>query len=153
VMGSYDLGVRVVQAGYVKLYGSGIRARSAPAGTRLLAFVLDLLPGDRTNFGPVTTPRLGIVVDGGSAHTFTMDTNAGIEQTFVTAVPQRAQSVELLLTDDGITQRLSLITGRPDSDNIAVYQRTSRSIRPFVVGLALARVTFGGQTIDAPLTI
>lgn len=46
---------------------------------------------------------------------------------YVVAVPAGATSADLVMTADGVTQRISLLTGRPSPDNIQALARAHRT--------------------------
>ncbi|HTZ44702.1 MAG TPA: hypothetical protein VMB79_12645 [Jatrophihabitans sp.] len=107
-------GVRLVEYGFVDVYGWGDRARTAPAGYRLLAFAVAPVPGELA----AANPDLAVRVDGHERGPLAMTSDY-----LVTAVPRHAHQVDLLLTDSGTTQSISLLTGRPAATNPAVTVR------------------------------
>ncbi|HEX2904289.1 MAG TPA: hypothetical protein VHO01_12605 [Jatrophihabitans sp.] len=107
-------GVRLVEYGFVDSYGWAESARTAPAGYRLLAFATDPRPGEEGN----QPPDLSVRVDGQERGPLTTTADY-----VVTAVPKRATQVELVLTDGGVKQAISLLTGQPDAANPAVTVR------------------------------
>lgn len=111
-------GVRLVEYGFVNSYGWADQERRAPSGFRLLAFATQPLPGETDTL----TPDLSVRVDGVERGPLTPTSEYR-----VTAVPQNAQSVELLLTDSGIKQSISLLTGAPGPTNPVVTTRTNTS--------------------------
>lgn len=108
-------GVRLVEYGFVDVYGWGDRARTAPPGYRLLAFATEPVAGELAA-GP---PDLSVRVDGRERGPL-----AATSDYVVTAVPRRARRVELVLTDSGLKQSISLLTGKPDPENPAVTVRS-----------------------------
>jgi hypothetical protein len=111
-------GVRLVEYGFVDNYGWGDRARTAPAGFRLLAFATNPMPGELAD----QPPDLSVRVDGQERGPLTATSDY-----LVTAVPVHARSVDLVLTDSGLKQSISLLTGRPAGANPAVTARTHLS--------------------------
>ncbi|MBE7186940.1 DUF2510 domain-containing protein [Jatrophihabitans endophyticus] len=105
-------------AGYISRYGSGVDARSAPSGQRLLAFRIATGAGALSSGGPEP-----ILVVAGSSRT--IPTTSG-DDWDVAAVPSGSRPV-LQLSSDGYTQTLSLPAGKPGSGNIAVLARESTS--------------------------
>ena len=111
-------GVRLVEYGFVASYDWGDRARRAPAGFRLLAFATDQLAGELAD----RPPDLSVRVDGQERGPLTETSDY-----LVTAVPIRARSVDLVLTDSGLKQSISLLTGRPNGQNPVVTGRTHQA--------------------------
>ncbi|HEY2041347.1 MAG TPA: hypothetical protein VGH11_01630 [Jatrophihabitans sp.] len=109
-------GVRLLKYGFVQRYGTGDAARSAPHGKRLLAFQVQPMPGDLAYL----PPQLSVRVGGGLERGPLIITNDYV----VTAVPATAPSVDLVLTDGGVSQSLSLLTGEPGSSNPLIESRT-----------------------------
>ena len=108
-------GVRLVEYGFVDVYGWGDRARTAPAGRRLLAFATEPVPGEFA----AGTPDLSVRVDGQERGPL-----AATSDYVVIAVPRHAHRVDLVLTDSGLKQSISLLTGKPDQANPAVTVRS-----------------------------
>ena len=137
VMVGQQAGVRLVEYGFVNVYGWGDRARTAPPGYRLLAFATEPLPGELAD-GP---PDLSVRVDGRERGPL-----AATSDYVVTAVPRHAHRVDLVLTDSGLKQSVSLLTGKPDPANPAVTVRSHDSqqlnvSRPVRVQLRTSRGT------------
>lgn len=107
-------GVRLVEYGFVDSYGWAETARTAPAGYRLLAFATDPLPGEAGD----QPPDLSVRVDGQERGPL-----AATSDYVVTAVPKKARQVDLVLTDSGSKQSISLLTGQPDPGNPTVTVR------------------------------
>jgi hypothetical protein len=125
-VGSRNVTVALSATGPIPHYGRGNAERSAPAGQRLLAFEL-ILSGGEINPITVANLDLGVSVDGGAVHRLPIPANVAVSgQDFVAAIPRTATSVDLVVVDAGITQRMSLLTGKPGPDNLAVLQRTDR---------------------------
>jgi hypothetical protein len=108
-------GVRLVEYGFVNVYGWGDEARTAPAGYRLLAFATQPVPGEWAD----GNPDLSVRVDGRERGPLTLTSDY-----VVTAVPRRARQVDLVLTDSGLKQSISLLTGKPAAANPSVTVRT-----------------------------
>ncbi len=139
-------GVRLVEYGFVDSYGWGDRARTAPAGFRLLAFATNGVPGELAD----QQPDLSVRVDGQERGPLTATSDY-----LITAVPAHARTVDLVLTDSGMKQSISLLTGQPDPANPAVTARAHLSqqlavTRPIRVRLKTAAGT--GQ-LDGTLTL
>src|SRR6185312_12485103 len=115
VMVGQASGVRLVEYGFINVYGWGDRARTAPPGYRLLAFAIEPVAGELAN-GP---PDLSVRVDGQERGPL-----AATSDYVVTAVPRRAHQVDLILTDSGLKQSISLLTGKPNPENPAVTVRS-----------------------------
>jgi hypothetical protein len=139
-------GVRLVEYGFVDSYDWGDRARTAPAGFRLLAFATDAMPGELAD----ELPDLSVRVDGQERGPLTSTSDY-----LVTAVPVHARSVDLVLTDSGLKQSISLLTGQPDGSNPAVTTRTHQNeqlavARPIRVRL---KTSTGTGMLDGTLTV
>lgn len=111
-------GVRLVEYGFVTSYGWGDRARTAPVGYRLLAFATNPEAGEAGD----RTPDLSVRVDGVERGPLQSTSDY-----VVTAVPLHARTVELVLTDSGMKQALSLLTGKPAGGNPTVTMRSHTS--------------------------
>jgi hypothetical protein len=112
-----ESGVRLLAHGFVSGYGSGSEARTAPRGLRLLAFRTQAIAGDSGASPPVLSIRIGSQTRGPLVNT---------SDYLVAAVPPDETSVDLVLTDGGVTQSLSLLTGRPSASNPDICRRVHR---------------------------
>jgi hypothetical protein len=139
-------GVRLVEYGFVDSYGWGDRARTAPAGFRLLAFATDGVAGELAD----QPPDLSVRVDGQERGPLTATSDY-----LVTAVPIHARSVDLVLTDSGLKQSISLLTGQPDGLNPAVTARVHQSQRLSVARPIRVRLKTSAGTglLDGTLTL
>lgn len=152
-MGARNSGVRLARLGEVEVVGTGDEQLSAPEGGRLIAFRLADGPCERScrSWSEV---GLRVAVDGRQER---LPTRTGSD-TFVVAVPAGEQDVELLMKADGVTQSLSLVTGRPGRDNIAVLSRSGRVDRVGQTFTLLERTSqafdYGGTVTDTvPRTV
>lgn len=107
-------GVRLVEYGFVDSYGWGESARTAPSGYRLLAFATDAVAGEDGD----RSPDLSVRVDGNERGPLSATSDY-----VVVAVPKGVRQADLVLTDSGIKQSISLLTGRPNGTNLAVTVR------------------------------
>lgn len=139
-------GVRLVEYGFVDSYGWGDRARTAPAGFRLLAFATNAVPGELAD----QQPDLSVRVDGQERGPLTATSDY-----LITAVPAHARSVQLVLTDSGLKQSISLLTGRPDPANPAVTVRAHQSQQLLVTRKIRVRLKTAAGTgqLDGTLTL
>ena len=139
-------GIRLVEYGFVASYGWGDRARRAPAGYRLLAFATNQLPGELAD----QLPDLSVRVDGQERGPLTQTSDY-----LVTAVPLHAHSVDLVLTDSGLKQSISLLTGQPNGPNPVVTTRIHQSQQLSVTRAIRVRLKTGGGTgmLDGTLTL
>jgi hypothetical protein len=139
-------GIRLVEYGFVASYGWGDRARRAPAGFRLLAFATDQLAGELAD----RPPDLSVRVDGRERGPLTETSDY-----LVTAVPIRARSVDLVLTDSGLKQSISLLTGRPDGPNPVVTTRVHQAQQLSVTRPIRVRLKTGAGTglLEGTLTV
>ncbi len=116
VIGSRTGGVDITNLGPITRYGRGDDARSAPTGQKLIAFKTTAGPDED---GILRFPDGTITVSvAGQSHSVPRTTS-----TVVVAVPTSATAADLVVTDAGVTQRLSLLTGTPAATNIAVDRR------------------------------
>jgi hypothetical protein len=148
VMVSDTAGIRIEKLGRIARYGSGDSARSEPSGQHLYAFTLAAVAGQQGNTSAL--PALGVSVDGGTTKPLPSRTGSDV---YVLCAPADAHTVELVLDLDGVTQRLSLLDGRPASGNIAVltrknFQQTLSVSTPFAFAL-----TKGTQTATVAATL
>lgn len=118
VMTGQFSGVRLVEYGFVDSFGWGDRARTAPHGARLLAFATVAEPGEDGD----SEPDLAVRVDGVARGPLIPTSDY-----LVTAVPAHARSVDLVLTDSGVKQSISLLNGQPDPANPKLSSRAHRS--------------------------
>jgi hypothetical protein len=153
VMIGRTAGVQLVEYGFVDRYGVGDLSRSAPPGCRLLAFSFAPTAGETGAAQPMLSVRIGGVERGPLVLT---------SDYVVTAVPKRVSTADLVLTDTGTKQVLSLITGQPDSGNPRIGARVNRSAtlaisepvtiqvkgRTGPAGLTTGTITFTGLTLS-----
>lgn len=152
VIGSASTTVHLLSYGTVTHYGHDDAERSVPSGRRLVGFALSFTAGEASSAAPQEL-HIGVSVDGAAVRPLPM---AGINVTgegYVAAVPTAARSVDLVLTDEGVTQRLSLVDGMPASNNVAVLRRSYRFTQSRATGSAVARINNGGDTFTAHLTV
>jgi hypothetical protein len=141
VMIGRSSGAQLTEYGFVARYGSGDRARSAPPGRRLLAFAVTSVAGEAGDSEPRLSIRIGDNERGPLVNTADF---------VVTAVPTGATKVDLVLTDSGVKQSISLLTGVPDGDNPAVGARVNRAV-PLTVSQSVT-VSVKGPTGNAGIT-
>lgn len=122
----------------IERYGVGDDARSAPDGQRLIAFRLDYGPGDVSSG---TTPAT-LNVPGGTPRPIP----DAVGDDYVVAAVPASGGASIVLADSGVTQSISLPSGKPAAGTIAVLQRSSRAVllsSRFDVPITLKR---GGDT-------
>ncbi len=124
IVGSLTGGITITDQGKVTRFGSGDDARTAPDGQVLYAFKI---AGAAGNSGPVNdlSSATTISVDGATGKPLPSGVSAG--QSIVIAVPTSTKSLDLVLTDSGIKQTFSLISGKPGATNVQVLARKNRS--------------------------
>jgi hypothetical protein len=132
IIGSYGGGITITEIGPVTRYGTGDNARSAPANQRLYAFKLGPAAGNSGDVKDLSGDTT-LTVDSGKPQALPPPTSG---QAIVAAVPDTAKSVELILTDSGLKQSFSLLTEKPDPNNIQVLARSHRSIAPGITNNA-----------------
>lgn len=120
-MASRTTGVQIDHLADVEEYGAGDAARSAPEGGRLVAFHLADFGCDSEDCTGWAGADLQVVVDGEKRP---LPDKSG---SYVVAVPAGATAVDLVLKADKQPQSLSLLTGTPGPDNIAVLARGNRT--------------------------
>jgi hypothetical protein len=121
-MGGRVAGVSVTALGEVDQIGTGDAARVAEDGAHLVGFTLSKGPCDATKCGDWKSLALRVSIDGKARAL----PKGG--PTFVVAADQDAQ-VELVFSEAGFDQRVSLLTGDPTGENIEVLLRTNRQAR------------------------
>jgi hypothetical protein len=145
-------GVRLLSYGFIEHYATGLRARSAPPGRRLLAFAVAAVPGELEN----SAPQLSVRVDGVERGPLLVSSDY-----IVLAVPGAAKAVELVMTDGGLKQSLSLLDGASAPDNPVVSSRRNRLVKLAVAkdirvrvkdstgtGVTTGVVTFSGAELS-----
>lgn len=131
IMVGRQSGVRLISFGFVQRYGSGDSARSAPRDRQLLAFKVAPIPGESAS----KPPQLSIRVGSGERGPLVLTTDF-----LVAAVPAGAAPVDLVLTDGGAKQSLSLLTGAPAPGNPALTLRRTRTVKLGISRAVVVRV-------------
>ncbi len=122
-MASRTSGVRVDHLADVDEFGTGADARSAPEGGRLRR-----LPPHRLELR--RRPVQGLVVAQPARRRRRRESPAAdTSGSYVVAVPAGAAAADLVMKADGVKQSLSLLTGQPGPDNLAVLARPDRSTK------------------------
>ena len=149
-------------SGFVAQYGRDASTKSAPAGQRLLAFALHVTDGEATGAAYQTgTPQVGLSVDDGAVRSLTLvipsQDNGQTDTTVyaVAAVSVGARSVDLVVSELDVTQRVSVLTGAPAPGNIEILQRpfADRLLNHAVNGTLIATVTSEGHTFTADVRV
>ncbi|MDP9118405.1 MAG: hypothetical protein M3O28_14315 [Actinomycetota bacterium] len=152
VIGSNTTTITLDEVGPVTDFGSGPAERSAPPGQRLIGFTVDFGSGENLA-APVAALQIGVSVDGATARRLpAVQQRSNHLQLFVIAVSTAATAVDLVLTDSGYTQRLSLLTGAPAPNNIAILRSNGAFRNASAHGDAVADVHDPGALV-AHLTI
>jgi hypothetical protein len=122
-VGSLAGGVSISNLGKISRYGTGDDARSAASGQQLYAFKL---AGAAGNDGTVKdlSSSVTLSVDGAAGKTLPVPKTG---QYIIVGVPTGAKTVDLVLTDSGIKQTLSLLDNKPGATNILVLARAHRT--------------------------
>jgi hypothetical protein len=134
--------VTLLAAGEIPRYGSGADARSAPAGQKLIAFQVSYGSGDVDATGD---DQAQLDIDG-RLHSIPSATGDTWD---VVAVPT-SSTLALAITDDNITQKLELPSGKAGSGNIAVLARKNRTGlvgKSFNVPIHLSRAGANGDVV------
>ncbi|MCW2522971.1 MAG: hypothetical protein JWO63_1306 [Frankiales bacterium] len=142
-----DAGVRLVAYGFVQRYLIGDSTRSAPPGRRLIAFAARPVAGEDASNPPAVSLQVGAQESG-----LLVMTSGYV----VASVPMAPTNIDLILTDGGLKQSLSLLDGTPSAANPAVAERVHQtasvqasaavSVKVQAVGRA-AGVTSGTFTV------
>jgi hypothetical protein len=122
IIGAYSGGITITDIGRINRYGTGDNAHSAPAGQRLYAFKLGPAAANDGTVKELTASTT-IVVDGAPGRSVPGTT---AQQAVVIAVPSATKTLDVVLTDGGLTQTFSLLTGKPGAGNIVVLARSHR---------------------------
>jgi hypothetical protein len=155
IIGSRNITVTLKGSGTVSRYGRGTRARTAPSGETLWAFELQFETGD---VGALTdgdiAPSFGLAIDGGPPRRLPVSDEAIVapvpsDHFFVAGLPADVRTADLVVTDAGIAQRLSILTGAPAAGNIAVLRRPNRYGKASAAPTAVATVRTRGRTVPA----
>lgn len=109
--------------GEIDRYGSGDAARRPAEGHRLIAFTVSTGAGEART--PTATPSVQVQVDEGEARD--VGTIIDSDSPVVVSVPADAASVDLVVTDADVEQRLSLLDGTPGEGNLRVLTRANRT--------------------------
>ena len=154
VIGSKTVRVTLLSSGYVTDYGPPDAEFSPPRGQRLFAFDIAVGGGD-VDLADLNELPIGISVDSGPTRRLPSAPYAveGNGQVFVAAVPESANSIDLVVNEAHTTQRLSLLSGTPAPGNIAVLRRTNLSDTLGTTGNAVAVVDDGGQLFPVRLNV
>lgn len=115
-------GVRIKGLQEVDQYGTGDSARTPPEGGRLVAFQLTDWACDAKPCTAWSALDLRVRV-GADARRLPDD-----QGTYVVAVPAGTATLDLVMRSGDRPQRLSLLTGEPGDDNLAVLARPDRSV-------------------------
>jgi hypothetical protein len=122
----------LLEYGFIDHYGVGAAARSAPPGRRLLAFTLEPRPGESPD-APETEPVLSIRIGGVERGPLVISKDylvaavpAALSSSSAGSSSAGSEGVDLVLTEDGVRQSISLLTGRPNNDQLLVCTRLHR---------------------------
>jgi hypothetical protein len=127
IIGSDTITLGLRGYGPVVDFGTGSAERSAPDGRQLFAFRLAFTGGEN-GFALLSQLDLGVAVGTAAPRPLHLP-DKGVHlsgQLFVIAAPPTVP-LFLVLTEHGVTQRMSLRDGTPDRGNIA-YLRTSHTV-------------------------
>lgn len=146
VMGSNSVTVALDNSAMVERYQYASVQHSAPRGQKLMAFQLSFSAGENS-LAALSAVRLGVSVAGAMPRRVPLsDTSTTADgQLFIAAVPKATSALDLVLTADGYTQRLSLLTGAPAAANIALLRGVVRSQSASGSGKTVAHVQDEGS--------
>jgi hypothetical protein len=122
VIGSDSITLTLTSYGQVDDFGSGSAERSTPDGSQLFAFRL-AFDGGENGFARPSQLDFGVAVGSATPRRLHLSDSSipGSGQLFVVASPPGAP-LDLVLTEHGITQRMSLRDGTPAPGNIEFLQ-------------------------------
>ena len=124
-IGSPTMSLDLPGIGTPQRYGRGDDARRPAEGEKFVGFELAAGPGE---VGPVGELSVGVQVGDDDAIPLPDDVDLSGEPVhLVISVPEDTDEVSLVVTEGGLAQKLSLVTGEPDPGNVAVWQRTNRT--------------------------
>lgn len=120
-IGSLHASFELTGLGRIDRYGAGDQARRPAEGHDLVAFTVK--PGRGEDPSGVSEPTVEVEVDG-ERH----DVRGLLDGVtpVVVSVPDDVGSVDLVVTDAGVEQRLSLLDGTPGAGNLSVLTRANR---------------------------
>lgn len=122
-IGSLNRRYELVGLGTIDRYGSGDEARGAAEGHELIAF--DLAEGLGESIESTTRPTVQVQIDDQDPRD--IGDLIGDADPVVVSVPHDAGTIDIVVTDAEIVQRLSLVDGTPAAGNLRVLTRANRS--------------------------
>ena len=123
VIGSLSASYELTVLASIDRYGLGDTARRPADGHQLIAFEVSKGLGEIVLGNG--NPTVEVQIDEGTPRDVT-DLIDG-DNPVVVSAPEDAGSVDLVVTDGDVVQRLSLLDGAPDAGNLQVLTRTNRS--------------------------
>ena len=147
-----NVGLRLSGYGVVASYGHAAKAHSAAAGQKLVGFAIDTMGGE-VGLAAASAVHLSLSVNGGRARAFAAPVAYGVATYYIASVPAAATAVDLVLTEAGMAQHISLLNGKPGAMNVAVLRRSTLFEPIEDSGSAVAQVDAGGDVFTAPLTV
>jgi hypothetical protein len=133
VIGSWSRSYRLLGTAGPARFGSGDDARRPAEGERFVAVQIQVSNGEATAEPVPAAPQLAIQVGDADPIPVPDQLAAGtVGETLglVASVPEDAadaDQVDLVVTDLGVEQRISLTTGEPDPANVQVLRRDTRA--------------------------
>ncbi len=151
-IGSPTMSIDLTRIGEPQRYGQGDDARRPAEGEKFVAFEITAGAGE---VGPIGEFSVSVQIDEDDPTQLPDDADlSGGPVTLAISVPESVEEVSLVVTEGPIVQRLSLITGEPDPDNIALWQRTNRSQSlTFSQSFSVRQSQPGFVTEDFPCTL
>lgn len=151
-IGSPTMSIDLTAIGEPERYGQGDEARRPAEGEKFVAFEITSGAGE---VGPIGEFSVAVQIDEDDPTQLPDDADlSGGPVTLAISVPEDTEDVHLVVADGTIVQRLSLTTGEPDPDNIAVWQRTTRSQSlTFSQSFSVRQSQPGFVTEDFPCTL
>ena len=122
-MAGYEGGLVLNSVTEIQRFGSGEGTLTAATGHKLLAFTVQGSASPYTGFAIGPGPTWGVSIDGAAMRTPSQSLGFDVGVSYVVDVPRTARTADLVLVSQGVTQTLSLFTGKPGSANIAVLTR------------------------------
>ncbi len=151
-IGSPTMSIDLTAIGEPERYGQGDDARRPAEGEKFVAFEIASGAGE---IGPIGEFSISVQIDEDDPAQLPDDADpSGGPVNLAISVPEDTEDVNLVVTDGTIVQRLSLTTGEPDPDNIALWQRTTRSQSlTFSQSFSVRQSQPGFVTEDSPCTL
>lgn len=151
-IGSPTMSVAVSGIGEPGRYGRGDDARRPAEGEKFVGFEITSGPGES---GPVGAFSIAVQVGDDDPMPLPDDADLSADPVqIVLSVPEESEDATLIVTEGALVQSLSLTTGEPDPDNVAVWQRANRNqVLSYAQAITIRASQPGFVTEDFPATL